>query len=201
MYIILAAVAVFALAATFTIRQLLSPPRTPPDFTGPRPEIAENGYITHSEEIIIDMPLDQYLAWVETQPLEAGLTGQDDIPSVARTEIIQGTWHEVGARRMIVLSDGHYVAEEVLAENPNLFRYQVWGYTNYARFATDYAIGEFQREEVDGKTHIKWTYSYHKRSNLTGRFLESFVENSWGPYMRQYLQISKEQSEKDLKGA
>lgn len=199
-YIILGALATLIIVVTLSIRQILAPPSTAPDFSGPKPEIADDGYITNSEKVIIDLPLDQYLEWVETQLLEDALTGRNNVPSVVRTEIIQGSWNEVGARRMIELSDGHYVVEEVLAkEDPRLFRYQVWGFTNFARFAVDYAIGEFLHEEIDGKTQITWTYSFHNRSALTSSFLENFVESTWAPYMQQYLHTSKENSEKAMK--
>lgn len=35
-------------------------------------------------------------------------------------------------RRRIVLDNGHFTAEEILVDEPDLFRYIVFGYTNYA---------------------------------------------------------------------
>ncbi len=85
MYIIVM-IMVIAAGVTLGIRQLLAPPRTTPDFTSSRPEIAEDGFITHTESVVIDMPLDRYVAWVVMQPLEAGLTGSDGVPSVMSTK-------------------------------------------------------------------------------------------------------------------
>jgi hypothetical protein len=180
------------------VRSLLAPPAAPPAFTDARPAVSDdpNSYVTQTEEIIIDLPIDQYNAWSNSVELEAILPGGSGIPSVVRTEMIKGTWNNVGARRRVVLEDGHYTAEEVIAnEQPELFRYQVWNYTNFARFAVDYAIGEFRLEDLGDQTRVIWTYSYHKNSILSDLFLPSFVHNDWGAYMRTVLQTMKRESE------
>jgi NAD(P)-dependent dehydrogenase (short-subunit alcohol dehydrogenase family) len=173
---VLAASAGVKLTSAFRLRQLLAPPQTPPTFTSGRPMVANDGFVTHTEEILIDVPLDQYNAWSTNRPLESVLPAVEGIPRVLRTEAVQGTWDAVGARRRVVLEDGHYAAEEAIAnDKPALFRYQVWGYTNVVRFLTDYAIGEFRLEDASGKTRVIWTYAFHARSTLTRPFLSNFV--------------------------
>ena len=194
---ILVILAMLVLAIVFGVSRLLAPPSNPPEYTDERPEIATDGYVAHTEEIVIDVPLKSHLEWSALTPLKDALKGKDDLPSVVRTEMIQGEWANVGARRRVVLSDGHFAAEEVLAnDNAGLFRYEVWGYTNFARFAVDYAVGEFRQTDVGGKTHIMWTYSFHKHSVFGDLFLDSFVQNSWAAYMRSVLVITKAGSEK-----
>lgn len=199
MLYVLAAVIGVIIVVALGINRLLAPPATPPAYTGERPAVSDdqNSYISHIEEIVIDLPVEQYHEWSSNTPLEAVLTETSGIPSVLRTEMIQGTWNQVGARRRVVLNDGHFAAEEVLVnEQPGLFRYAVWGYTNYARFAVDYAVGEFQFEDVSGKTHIRWTYSFHKNSILSDIFLPNFVQSNWAAYMRNALQTMKHESER-----
>jgi len=200
LWIALVAAISIAIVGTIAARLLSAPPGTPPDYSGPRPIAAADGYVTHSEQIVVDLPLRQYYEWANAQPLEAGLQEQAGIPSVVRTGILQGNWNDVGARRRVELSDGHYAVEEVIAkEDPVLFRYQVWGYTNFARFATDHAIGEFRFAEAEGKTQVTWTYSFHARSRVASGFLANFVRNDWAAYMRQYLEYAKRASEADAR--
>lgn len=179
---------------------LLAPPRGAPAYDGARPVPADDGrYVVHREVVAIDVTVEEYDAWAQRADLNAILTGDGSLPSVVRTEMIRGEWDEVGARRRVVLSDGHYAAEEVIAsERPRLFRYQVWDYTNYAKLATDYAVGEFIAEEVDGKTRLIWTYSFHERSPLTARFLRSFVGGTWGPYMKNVIVAMKAAAERSV---
>jgi hypothetical protein len=195
----LAAIIAIVIAGVVGINRLLAPPSTPPPYTGERPIISDDpsSYVSHTEETVIDLPIDQYIEWSINTPLEAILPGGGAIPSVLRTEMIQGTWGEVGARRRVVLSDGHYAAEEIIVNDPpHVFRYQVWDYTNYVRFAVDYAIGEFRTEEIEGQTHITWTYSFHRNSLLSDVFLPNFVDNDWAAYMCTVLQTMKRESER-----
>ena len=43
----LAGIAVLGVAGMVTVRRFLAPPQTPPAYTGPRPEPAEDGYLSH----------------------------------------------------------------------------------------------------------------------------------------------------------
>jgi hypothetical protein len=143
----LAGIAVLGVAGTVAVRRFLAPPQTPPAYTGPRPKPSEDGYLSHTESIRINAPLDAFRQWVNHTELNDLLVESGNLPSVARTEAIGGTFdpdHDrTGARRRVVLDDGHFTAEEVLVDRPEVFRYIVWGYTNYARLMIEHAIGEF----------------------------------------------------------
>lgn len=188
------------LIAGITAYLILTPPRKAPAYDGPRPQPALDGYAKTTASILINTSVANYDAWSKSAPLNDILPGANGIPSVTRTEMLNGKWDDPGARRRVVLSDGHYAAEEVIArDRPRLFRYEVWGYTNFAKLATDYAIGEFIAEDDHGKTRLTWTYAFHKRSSLTAGFLERFVNNTWAPYMQTVLQIMKTEAEKSDK--
>lgn len=178
----------------------LTPPRQTPAYDGPRPALAKDGYVRHTEKITIDIPLADYEAWSKSDQasLDKLLPPDDSLPSVVRTDMVQGVWDEVGARRRVVLSDGHYLAEEVVANEPQkLFRYQVWGFTNFAKLAIDYGVGEFRTADNNGKTDLTWTYSYHSNSPLTRPLLERFMKNTWAPYMKTVIQVIKQGAERD----
>jgi polyketide cyclase/dehydrase/lipid transport protein len=166
-------------------------PTEPPAFTGEKPTVASDGYVSHTEEIVVDVPIEVYRELSDKVELQDALEGTDGIPSVAGTETIKGTWSDPGARRRVSLDGGHFAAEEVLINTPDTFRYQVWGFTNYGKLVTDYAIGEFNIHEDDGKTHVRWTYSFHKNSLVSQLFLPNFVSNNWASFMRSSLNNTK----------
>jgi hypothetical protein len=142
----LAGVTVLGVVLMVGVRRFLAPPQKPPAYTGPRPAQAEDGYISHTESILIDAPIDEFREWVNHSELEDLGLESDNTPNVVRTEVIRGTWDpdqdRVGDRRRVVLDDGHFTVEEILVDDPDVFRYIVWGYTNYARLMIDHALGE-----------------------------------------------------------
>lgn len=193
--IILIVAAIGALA--LGVARFLAPPDVPPEYRGQRPEPIADGHITHRESILIDVPVGRYMEWVTGTSLEDVLQGSDDVPSVVRTEPVMGTWGEVGARRRVVLDDGHYVTEEILEnDQPRIFRYEVWGYTNAGRLMIEYAVGEFKVDDEDGQTLVTWTYSFHPTVGIARPVLSSFVEGTWADFMRSVLTTYKVEAER-----
>lgn len=202
-YIIGGIVLAILLIAGIWLYAWLQPPSKKPAYDGTRPTLQQdNGgnYVTHQEKVLVDVPVDVYDHYATTADLGDILKGSSNLPRVSKTEMIKGTWDEPGARRRVVLSDGHYAAEEVLErDKPELFRYMVWDYTNFAKLATNYAVGEFAVKNVDSKAEVTWTYSFHKRSPITAGFLEGFVRDTWAPYMHDTLRAIKEGAEKSAR--
>ena len=185
---LMVAIAAAATVLAIGIGRFLAPPETPPAYSDAKPEAGTDGFVMHRESILIDVPLERYVEWSARVPLESILPGSDDIPRVIGTEPVNGEWGQVGARRRVVLEDGHYVAEEILAnDTPRRFRYQVWGYTNVARLMIAYAIGEFILIEEDGKTRVAWTYSFQPTTGIARPLLTRFVGGAWADYMRAVL--------------
>lgn len=198
--VLIAGIVVLGVVVTVGVRRFLAPPQTPPAYAGPRPEPAEGGYLSHTESIRIDAPLDAFRQWVNHTELNDLLVQSGNLPSVARTEVIGGTFdpgHDrVGARRRVVLDDGHFTAEEVLVDQPEVFRYVVWGYTNYARLMIDHAIGEFDFQDEGGRTRLTWTYSFRPRSVIVRPFLARFVRGTWADLMRKTLRAMRDGGER-----
>jgi hypothetical protein len=196
----LAGIAVLGLGVTVIARRLLAPPRTPPAYDEARPDPAEDGYVGHTESILIDAPLDQFRHWVNHTELEDLLVKSENTPSVARTEAVRGDFDpdqdRVGARRRVALDNGHFTAEEILVDEPDVFRYMVWGYTNYAGLMIDHAIGEFDYEDEGGRTRLTWTYSFLPRSALARPFVSRFVSGTWTELMRNTLEAMREGGER-----
>jgi hypothetical protein len=149
--------------------------------------------------IWIDAPLDAFRQWLHHAELPDLLVGPDNMPRVVRTEAIRGTWDpdqdRVGDRRRVVLDDGHFAAEEVLVDEPRVFRYIVWGYTNYAGLMIDHAIGEFSFEDEGATTRLTWSYSFQPRSAIARPLVANFVRGPWADLMRATLQVMGEGGE------
>lgn len=197
MRIVVAGVVV-AVVVVLGIIRFLAPPESPPDYRGPKPEVDMDGSITHRESVLIDAPLASYVEWSSGAPLDEILRGTEDIPRVVATEPVMGVWDEVGARRRIVLEDGNYAAEQILAnDGSGGFRYQVWGYTGpVPRLTIDHALGEFDVTEEAGMTRVDWTYSFQPRVGIARPALRRFVEGAWADLMRDVLNTFKVEVER-----
>ena len=166
------------------------------DPNAPRPPLDQSGFVQHTETTVVHVPMDALTKWRQSVSLESILHGTKRIPGVDHTVMIQGVWPETGARRRVFLKDGNTTTEEVLVNRrPGLFRYEVWGFTNWARYLTDYGVGEFQFREVPGGTEVQWTYSFHKRSWLMTPVVSWVVQNDFAQFMRSALQTMKESAE------
>ena len=171
-------------------------PRSP-DPNAARPPVDQAGFVQHTETTVVNVPMDALTKWRRSVSLESILHGTKRIPGVDHTVMIHGVWDEAGARRWVFLKDGNTTTEEVLVnQRPALFRYEVWGFTNWARFLTDYAVGEFQFREVPGGTEVQWSYSFHKRSWLMTPVVSWVVQNDFAAFMRSAVQTMKESAER-----
>lgn len=180
----------------------LTPPKTPPEYAGPCPEPAERGYVSRTDSVLVDVPRQRFVAWSNTMELGDLLQGDNGLPGVVRTDTLRGNpdpeQDRTGYRRRIVLSDGHFTAEEILADQPTEFRYIVWGYTNFVGLLVDHAIGEFRFESLGDQTRVSWTYSFQPRSVVARPFLSRFVNTTWAGLMRDTLAAMRKGSERQL---
>jgi hypothetical protein len=175
------------------IRRMLRPPPVPPEFAGPRPEPAPSGYVSHTESVRIYVPVEHYLRWVNSDEVDLSdlVQGSEGLPSVVGTHVLTGSFEygdeRVGARRRVELSDGHFLAEEILEDTPQTFRYMIWGFTSYQRLAIAHAVAEFVFENRDGETQLTWTYSFKPRWRVLRPFVGRFVDSVWAGLMKRAL--------------
>ncbi len=140
------------------------PPTTPPDYEGARPDPREHGYVTVTDSVLIAAAPADVWAWSNdpTRTLEDIVQFDSGFPAVVGTEPLVGRWEpgeREGDRRRVQFADGHYLAEEVLVDSDDTFRYMIWGFTSAQRFAVRHGVAEFQyHAEADG-TRVTWTYS------------------------------------------
>nr|WP_232821683.1 hypothetical protein [Desertihabitans aurantiacus] len=113
---------------------VVRPPSHPPAYTAARPVTATDGYAEVTHDVLVAAPPEEVWAWTNdpSRPL-ADLVHFEDFPAVVATQALVGEWvpgSRVGDRRRVEFADGHFLAEEVLVDDPGTFRYVVWGFTN-----------------------------------------------------------------------
>jgi hypothetical protein len=72
---------------------------------------------------------------------------------------VQGTWGQNGAIRRVNLDNGHYAFDLILNNQfPDVFQYQVFGFTNEAARVAEYIYAELKyTEPAPGKTLLTWS--------------------------------------------
>jgi hypothetical protein len=198
-----AALALVAGAAAAVVVRSTAPPATPPEYREDRPEPAVSGYASHTESTSVAVPRAAFLDWSSAQGLQDVIeTGGGAVPAVVATVPLRGDWEptgdSTGDRRRVAFADGHFLAEEVLADTPDRFRYMIWGFTGYQRFAVGHGVAEFRFAERPGGTEVTWTYSLLPTTRLMRPFVERFLRRSMAPMMRATLAATRARAERDL---
>ena len=87
----------------------------------------------------------------------------ENFPAVVGTEPLVGEWQpgsREGDRRRVEFADGNYLAEEVLVDSPERFRYMIWGFTQpavirgAARCRGVHLYGRERRNQADLEVHL-----------------------------------------------
>jgi carbon monoxide dehydrogenase subunit G len=172
--------------------RLTVPPGEPPDYSGERPALVDDGYVSVTHSVHVDAPPEQ--VWSSGNDpnlsLEDIVQFDNGFPAVDTTQPLVGEWtpgERVGDRRWVRFEDGHYLVEEVLADEPDVFRYQIWGFTSVQRIAVQHAVAEFRYEPEAGGTRLSWTYSFLPTTPILSGMVQSFLDSTMTPMMRATL--------------
>jgi hypothetical protein len=145
----------------------------PPGFVDtPHPAVAPvEMLVSHSEDIVIHLPLDVVLDAESKLSLENTIDRNSSLPSVSGTYMLtQGDYGSPGSRRLTCLTDGSSLVEEVLEsgrdKNSGNFRYVVWNYTTEQARPIVYGVGHFVTTGIGAEgTRKHWTYSFQLNRN------------------------------------
>lgn len=179
---------------------VLTPPDVPPAYTEERPEPEQDGYVTVSHSTHIDAPPEHVAAWANDPDLSLEEMVQFDggFPAVVDTVALRGEWvpgTRVGDRRRVEFADGHFLAEEVLVDEPLQFRYLIWGFTSPQRFVVRQGVAEFLYEDHAGGTRVTWTYSLLPTIGVLEPAVHGFLDDTMGPMMTATLDAMREGAE------
>ncbi|MEM7644695.1 MAG: hypothetical protein AAF366_19565 [Pseudomonadota bacterium] len=169
------ALPVFATLAFLSACTQIEPPATPPVAPTP-PEVATSGFIQAQAISTVPLSVAETRAFLEANPIIDFLEPTDSISNPVATDILSGRWPDVGAVRRVELADGHYVIERIIENRPEVFRYQLFLFTNSTGRGVDQIVGE-QRflAQPDGSTRIEWDYNVKPRNALAGIFVRQRI--------------------------
>ncbi len=162
-----------------------APPSEPPSPTPP-PEVATSGFVDSFTQATVAMGLTDFRAFLIENPITDFLEPTGDISAPAEFEILSGAWPRPDAVRRVKLEDGHYVIERILQNEPELFTYQIWIFTNDVGRGVDQIVGE-QRFIPEGpdRTRFEWTYRVLPKSVFTRPFVRASQSD-----IQSYLQTA-----------
>lgn len=172
----------------------------PPAYEGPRPEPAATGYASVTHAITVNATPERVRACNDDPALklEDVVKFEGDFPAVAETEPLIGDWipgSRVGNRRRVRFTDGSYLAEEVLDDSADRFRYMIWGFTGAQRFAIRHGVAEFRYIEATGGTRLEWTYAFLPTARLLLPFARRFLARVMTPMMTATLAAMRTRAE------
>ena len=183
----------------------------PHDFVDtPHPAIMDRDkLVSHTEEVIIARSL-AATTEVMNKPLNQAIHRSSSLPGVSGDFVLtKGRFGDPGSRRVVCLSDGGVVEEEVLEHESTAtssrFRYIVWNYHTPKAKPIAYGIGEFRSVQTDPThTHVTWVYSFRLKDDLfpgnlgrLGRYLFRvyFLDRDYAQMMRGVLDGYKRDAE------
>jgi hypothetical protein len=161
------------------------PPVAPEPAAIPAPEILDGAYAEHVARRTIAATPAEVFSWLDGGGMIAALQSMPPVSKPIETTALTGTWPQAGAVRRVILEDGNFALERVIAYEPqSLMRYQVWAFTTPAAGQVSYAIGEFRATPAgDGQTEFTWTYQMRAKSAVAQPFVSGFVRDRFAPFM------------------
>jgi hypothetical protein len=172
--------ALFALAGC-----AVTPPAVAPEMSPPPAIINDNNYVSHVATRTVNWDRASFRRWLEKEQMISFLPKDQGIPGVRGATPTRGTWGQNGAVRRVSLDNGHYAFDHITNNQfPDLFQYQVYGFTNEAARVAEYIRAEFKyTETAPGVTTLQWTYAMRPKSALTKLFVEQYMNSKMRPYM------------------
>jgi len=153
----------------------------------------------HTEEITVNRPLAVVLNSAAKTDIKDAIRKAGDLPGVTgHYALNQIPFGSAGARRLVCLSDGATLEEQVLemqqTSGSSVFRYIVWNYTSKQARPIEYGLGEFHHTALDNMhTHVVWTYSFKLKDDEFPGYLGGLgrVLFRWGFLDRQYAAMMR----------
>lgn len=164
------------------------------------PGVEEGGYVTQIVVRTVNLPIGQFHEWFLDADLEDILPGSALIPRVVGTEMIDGTWGQVGARRRVLLHGGGSALEQITANNPpDYFAYRVWNIGGPGERLIRYIRGEFfVTSRPDGRTRVEWRYSLRPRTSLARPLVSAFASLGIQPFLESGIDAIKAGAERSV---
>jgi Polyketide cyclase / dehydrase and lipid transport len=141
-------------------------------------------------ERYVAAPLEVTFATIVPIELATVFPGFGPLPAVAATREQSSAWDRVGATRIVELSDGTAVREELTAyEAPRFFAYRVGPFGGFAGLVIGHADGTWWFTDGGPRgTHVRWRYEFTLRGSRPVALLARVViERLWRAYAERVL--------------
>lgn len=163
----------------------VTPPAVPPEMPQPPVIVNDHNYVSHVATRTVNWDRAAFRRWLEREQMISFLPKDQGIPGVKGATPMRGAWGQNGAVRRVSLDNGHYVFDHITNNQfPDVFQYQVYGFTNEAARVAEYIRAEFKyTESAPGVTTLQWTYSMRPKSAFSKVFVEQYMANRMRPYM------------------
>jgi hypothetical protein len=118
------------------------------------------------------------------------------LAGVAGTSDQSGPWDHVGASRILNLSDGTSVREELTAyAEGERFAYRLLPVKTPMRLLVNYAAGAWEFTDAgEDTTHVRWTVTFHPRRGRRW-LIRALLAPLWERYQRQALALAVREAE------
>ena len=114
------------------------------------------------------------------------------IAGVQKVDVVAGPYDQTGARRIVTFKNGDTIQEELVDWMPSAsYAYRVSAFSDFLRKLTDAAYGEFWFERKEGRTKIKWEYSYTYKNGFARCVLWIFNTFFFVRFMQAGLKTAK----------
>jgi len=146
-------------------------------------------YAVHETSRVVNGTQQDVKNWLEEVKLVSFMEATSGIPSVVSTTPISGDWGENGATRYANLDNGHTAIDRIIENrDPELFHYQVFGFTAPTRFIVNHIMGRIEYAPVsDEQTRITWSYAIYPTSWATRPIANNFLTNRIVPFMENTM--------------
>ena len=118
------------------------------------------------------------------------LRGYGLLPAVVKVSEQTGAWDIPGHSRMVHLSDGGTIREEVTScDRPELFAYKLSKFTGIFSLLVAGANGKWRFKPVNDRlTEVSWEYYFEAKSSFTRLILQPIIELLFYRYMQQIVE-------------
>jgi hypothetical protein len=167
----------------------VSAPAQAPEVSTPPAVVNDDNYVSHVAVRTVQWSRPEFRAWLEREQLVKFFPKDRGLPGFKGSTPMRGQWGTNGAIRRVELDNGHYAFDHILNNRyPDVFQYQVYGFTNEAARIAAYIRAELRYDEVSpGVTRLSWTYSMRPKSGLTQPLVSMFMSRTMKPYMEAAL--------------
>lgn len=159
--------------------------------------------VSTSAAIDIDAPARAVFEIARGSEVPAIVKAHGGLPGVLKVEAHQGAWSAVGQKRLLRLSDGTSVLEELTAyDDGRGFAYVASGFTGPFGALVREGRGEWRVEEIaPQRARLRWTYAFTPKGALAAAAVRFIVRVLWPGYIRAALARIKARAELPSKNA